>query len=86
MLRRAAREMATLSLGNPMKRLFAAAAAAPLCFAASQALAQTTISTATTTPLATSTAGDINIDINGSVVLSGGGVGVNIVHLHIVYL
>jgi hypothetical protein len=50
-----------------MKRLLLAAALAPLSFAAA-AHAQTTISTATTTPLATSTGGDITITSAGSVI------------------
>ena len=50
-----------------MKRLLLAAALAPLSFAAA-AHAQTTISTATTAPLATSTGGDITITSAGSVV------------------
>ena len=49
-----------------MKRLLLAAALAPLSFAAA-AHAQTTISTPTTAPLATSTSGDITITSAGSV-------------------
>lgn len=51
-------------LGMSMKHLFAAAAMAPLCFAASAVFADTTISDSSTTPLVTSTAG--NVIINGS--------------------
>jgi hypothetical protein len=50
-----------------MRRLFAAAALAPLAFAAQGAFAQTSVSTATTTPLATSAAGNIDITTAGSV-------------------
>ena len=49
-----------LRFGPPLVSLYALVWAAP-------ALAQTTISTATTTPLATSTAGDITINAGGSV-------------------
>jgi hypothetical protein len=49
-----------------MKRLLVAAALAPLSFAAA-VHAQTTISTATTAPLTTSTSGDITITSAGSV-------------------
>ncbi|HEY5007577.1 MAG TPA: hypothetical protein VII42_06215 [Caulobacteraceae bacterium] len=49
-----------------MKRLLLAAALAPLSFAAA-AHAQTTISTATTAPLATSSSGDITITSAGSI-------------------
>ncbi len=49
-----------------MKRLLLAAALAPLSFAAA-AHAQTTISTATTAPLATSSSGDITITSTGSI-------------------
>lgn len=60
-----------------MKRLFAAAAIAPLSFAAA-AHAETSVSTATTTPLVTSSAGDVTITAAGSIVLpSGVGVTVN---------
>ncbi len=55
-----------------MKRLFAAAAFAPLCFAATGVYAQTTISTARTTPVATSTAADVEITSTGSVTVSDG--------------
>ena len=60
-----------------MKRLFAAAAMAPLSFAAA-AHAQTSVSTATTAPLVTSTAGDITVTAAGSIILpSGVGVTIN---------
>ncbi len=61
-----------------MKRLMAAAAMAPLCFAAvSAARAETAISTATTTPVATSTANagapdDVHITTTGSITLNSG--------------
>lgn len=60
-----------MSLGNSMKRLFAAAALAPLSFAAA-AHAQTSISTATTAPLVTSTAGDITVTTAGSIIVNSG--------------
>lgn len=56
-----------------MKRLFAAAAFAPLCFAAVEAQAQTTVSDARTTPLATSTTGNLEITSSGSVEVKTGG-------------
>lgn len=66
-----------MSLGNSMKRLFAAAAIAPLSFAAA-AHAQTSVSTATTAPLVTSSAGDVTVTAAGSILLpSGVGVTVN---------
>lgn len=65
-----------MSLGNPMKRLFAAAALAPLYLAAS-AQAQTSVTTATTTPLVTSTAGNVTVTAAGSI-LVGSGVGVTV--------
>jgi len=55
-----------------MKRFFAAAAFAPLCFAAAQAHAQTSISTATTTPVVTSTSGDVTIETVGSITVTAG--------------
>jgi hypothetical protein len=54
-----------------MKRLFAAAAIAPLSFAAA-AHAQTSVSTATTAPLATSSAGDITVTSAGSILVNSG--------------
>lgn len=66
-----------MNLGISMKRLFAAAAIAPLSFAAA-AHAQTTVSTNTTAPLVTSTAGDVTVSASGSILLpSGVGVTVN---------
>lgn len=59
-------------LGISMKRLFAAVACAPLAFAAQGAFAQTSITTATTTPLATSAAGNIDITSAGSVTVPQG--------------
>ena len=59
-------------LGISMKRLFAAVACAPLAFAAQGAFAQTDITTATTTPLATSAAGNIDIKAGGSVTVPQG--------------
>ncbi len=56
-----------------MKRLLAAAAAAPLCFAAQAALAQTTITTNSVTPLATSTTGDLTVAIGAGVTVRTGG-------------
>ena len=47
-----------------MRRLWVAVALAPLTFAASIAHAQTTVCTATTTPLVTSTAGNVTITGN----------------------
>ena len=44
-----------------MKHLFAAAAVAPLCFAASAGFAQTTISDGTTAQVSTSTTGDLSV-------------------------
>lgn len=50
----------------------AAAAAAPICFAASQAMAQIVIDDEQTAPIATSVFGDILVDEGGSVVVSDG--------------
>lgn len=61
---------------NVIRGLFAAAAAAPLCLAASQALAQTTITTATTTPQRTSETGDLAINAGGLVTVVDGGAAV----------
>jgi hypothetical protein len=55
-----------------MKRFFAAAAMAPLCFAALGAHAQTTISTATTTAVKTSTTGDLTINPGASITVTDG--------------
>jgi len=52
-----------------MKYVWVAAAVAPLAFAASLAHAQTTVSTATTTPLDTSTAGNVTITTAGVITL-----------------
>jgi len=51
------------------KHLFCAAAAAPLCFAAMSgaALAQTNITTATTAPLKTSVAGNVDVQSLGTI-------------------
>lgn len=66
-----------MSLGISMKRLFAAAAIAPLSFAAA-AHAQTSVSTATTAPLVTSSAGDVTVTSAGSIIINSGvGVTVN---------
>jgi hypothetical protein len=59
--------------GPSMKGLFVAAAAAPLCFAASLAQAQTTISTNTIIPLDTATFGDIKTVPGGGVTVRTGG-------------
>ncbi len=56
-----------------MKRFLAAAAAAPLCFAAQAALAQTTITTNTVAPLATSTTGDLTVSAGAGVTVRTGG-------------
>ena len=50
-----------------MRRLWAAAALAPLVFAASMAHADTSVSTGTTAPLATSSAGNVTITSAGSI-------------------
>jgi hypothetical protein len=52
------------------KHLFCAAAAAPLCFAAlsTTALAQTNVTTATTAPLKTSVAGNVDVQAGGSII------------------
>jgi uncharacterized protein YhjY with autotransporter beta-barrel domain len=52
-----------------MKHLFAAAAVAPLCFAAASAFGQTTttISKPTNPPLATSTSGNIDVALGGTI-------------------
>jgi hypothetical protein len=50
-----------------MKHLFAAAAVAPLCFAAATAFGQTTISVKTNPPLVTSTAGNIDVGASGTI-------------------
>lgn len=55
-----------------MKRFLAAAAMAPLCFAALEARAQTTINDARTTAVQTSTTGDLTIGTAGSVTLTDG--------------
>ena len=55
-----------------MKRFLAAAAIAPLCFAAMEARAQTTISDARTAPVQTSTTGNLTIDATGSVKVADG--------------
>lgn len=55
-----------------MKRFLAAAAMAPLCFAAMDARAQTTIAESITTPVRTSTTGDLNISNAGKVAVSDG--------------
>jgi hypothetical protein len=55
-----------------MKRFLAAAAIAPLCFAAMQARAQTTISDARTAPVQTSTTGNLTIDTGGSIKVTEG--------------
>jgi hypothetical protein len=52
-----------------MKYVWVAAAVAPLAFAASLAHAQTTVSGASSTPLSTSTAGDVTIGANGVLTL-----------------
>ena len=52
-----------------MKYVWVAAAVAPLAFAASLAHAQTTVSGGRTTPLVTSTAGDVTIASGGSITL-----------------
>src|SRR5436190_7338849 len=57
-------------LGMRMRRFFAAAAMAPLCFAALEARAQTTISDARTTAVQTSTTGDLTI--TGSITVTDG--------------
>jgi len=49
-----------------MKHLFAAAAVAPLCFAASVAFAQTTVSNTASDPLFTSKTGDLDVSANGA--------------------
>jgi hypothetical protein len=54
-----------------MKRFLAAAAIAPLCFAAIEARAQTTISDARTAPVQTSTTGNLTIDSAGAKTPSG---------------
>ena len=61
-----------------MRRLWAAAALAPLLFAASMAQADTTVSTATTTPLATSGAGNVSITTAGSIAPTASGAAVTI--------
>jgi len=61
-----------------MKRLFAAAAVAPLCFAASAAFAQTSIDTAQTSGLVTSTTGNLTTTANGAITLPSGGEGITV--------
>lgn len=53
-----------------MKRFLAAAAVAPLCFAAFQAQAQTTITDARTAPVATSTTGNLTVSATGSITVT----------------
>lgn len=60
-----------------MKRLFLSAAVLPLLHAA-PALGQTTISTATTAPVATSTTGDLTIAIEGSIAPAAAGAAVTL--------
>jgi hypothetical protein len=55
-----------------MKRLLAAAAVAPLCFAALQAHAQTTVTDQRTTPAQTSTTGNLTINAGASIKVTGG--------------
>src|SRR5436190_1202503 len=57
-------------LGMRTRRFFAAAAMAPLCFAALEARAQTTITDARTTAVQTSTTGDLTISASGSVTVT----------------
>jgi len=52
-----------------MKHVWVAAAVAPLAFAATLAHAQTTVGGGSSTPLVTSTAGDVTINGNGSITL-----------------
>jgi len=52
-----------------MKYVWVAAAVAPLAFAASLAQAQTTVNSGSSTPLSTSTAGDITIGTSGAITL-----------------
>ncbi len=61
-----------------MKRLFVAASAAPLCFAAGAVWAQTEITTNTTTPLATSSTGNLIVDTNGGVTVRTGGAAITV--------
>lgn len=61
-----------------MKRLFAAAAFAPLCFAAVEARAQTTITDSRTTPVVTSVTGNVEITGNGSVEVKAGGAAITV--------
>ena len=57
-----------------MRRLLiAACAAAPLALAAGGAFAQTTVTTARTTPVSTSQGGDVDVAAGGSVVISAAG-------------
>jgi len=60
------------------KTLTAAAALAPLWFAAGQAAAQTTVSGTTSTPVATATSGDITIDSGATINLTSPGAAVTI--------
>src|SRR4051812_29036814 len=55
-----------------MRRFLAAAAVAPLCFAALQAHAQTTVTDARTTPAATSQTGDLTINSGASIKVTTG--------------
>ncbi|HET9160609.1 MAG TPA: autotransporter outer membrane beta-barrel domain-containing protein [Caulobacteraceae bacterium] len=55
-----------------MKRFLAAAAVAPLCFAALQAHAQTTVTDTRTTPAQTSTTGDLTINAGASIKVTSG--------------
>lgn len=57
-----------------MKRFLAAAAIAPLCFAAVHAQAQTTISDAQTTPVQTSVTGDLTTTASGSITVKEGAI------------
>lgn len=56
-----------LRLGMSMKHLFVAAAVAPLCFAATSTLAQTSISTVTSAPVKTSTTGNLDVATGGTI-------------------
>lgn len=55
-----------------MKRFVAAVAMAPLCFAAAEARAQTTVTDARTTPAVTSTTGDLTITATGTITVTSG--------------
>ncbi|MEI7932954.1 MAG: autotransporter outer membrane beta-barrel domain-containing protein, partial [Alphaproteobacteria bacterium] len=67
-----------MASGISMRGWFSAVAAAPLCFAATVAMGQTTVSTSLTTPQQTSTTGDLTTVPGGGVTVRTGGPAVTV--------